>query len=799
MKKVNAKSLMIMSLAVVMAACASNKSATFTIPTNANTTNYGLAGRIARKAYRGLTTVSIGSLNYLETQESTNAQHFANFVDGLLVHNEYGSLVKNLATKVEHNDNYDSFKFTVRKGVKWQNYDGSQYKATIDGKKVAQYVVPSDWVTTAKAICSYSNASSLEYLVATFVRGAEEYYQYTRVQYEVATGKLKFTMDNFAAVAKQINKYIKDEKPAIWSQQYEDGDRPITADDVPNIANMSRFGVVADDDAMTVTYNLISKAPYFPTLFTYSCYLPTNQYFLKEVKYASFGTTKDKILYTGPYLLKDWSETNIEYQANTGYWNAANTVTVDKVQYTVITDTGIITDDYTRTKFEADEIDGFSLNMKDGIGWTKYVAGEDGTGTYDNPYSPYVNSRLTDTIGNMYGSNIVMDREGTNTMNTHSTQGSKETIRNASRALKLSDVRKAILHSYDLNQFFDLRYESTAEELRQQEKVYTYVPKGFVTGDDGKDYVTGHYYKIYSEKTGMPIGDPEDPQPGTVAYQLQPGQTETGTLSQEEVDVLVKNAVDSIKAYNLASDANITFPVQLEYYSTYFDADTKTMDDQVIERMNERLNHIAPAGTRYFNVVPTDKLTSSDYETVSRNGEWDISVLQWGWGADYGDPLTFMNTYVKGGDWGDVFPFIAKKDGIVENITSVYDAQGRVIGVNQPVDLLAAYTEQVKKGAGETDDFNKRYDELAKAEYMLINELNIYQPQNNNGQGWSLSVSRSAGYFMPTASYGLSSDRLTGWYILDQIMTREDRQAAREKQEELKAAYMAEFGAINIY
>ena len=52
---------------------------------------------------------------------------------------------------------------------------------------------------------------------------------------------------------------------------------------------------------------------------------------------------------------------------------------------------------------------------------------------------------------------------------------------------------------------------------------------------------------------------------------------------------------------------------------------------------------------------------------------------------------------------------------------------------------------------------------------------------------------------MPTSSYGLSGDRLIGWYILEQVMTREERKAAREKQLADKEAYVAAHGSINIY
>ena len=792
MKKISAKSIMIMSLAVLLTAC--NKGyKTFKIESNEKTIAYGLAGRLARDRYNGLTGTSIGSLNYLKTQEAKNATHFANFIDGLLTHNEYGALVKNLATKVTHNEDYSEFVFTVKDGVKWQRYDGTQYEANIEGVDVPQFVVPSDWITTAKAICTYSNGSELDYLVCTFVEGAQEYWAYTRCQYGVANKQsgYKFAMDDTEAVAKKINSLIQEEAPSVWALQYQNGEKKVEADDVPNIKNMSRFGVIADDDKMTLTYKLIQKAPYFPTLFTYSCYLPTNQYFLNDTKFSNFGTEQDKILYNGPYLLSKWSDTKISYVSNADYWNVENTVTVQNVNYDVIT--GSVDDNYTRKEFEAGRIDGFSISMKDAEGWKKYVTGKKGQGTYDNPVDARVNARLTDTIGNMYGSNLVLARDKVSGGTTsYVKDATKDTVKNTARALRLGDVRRAILDSYDLTTLFDVRYENVDESLRQQEKVWTYVPKGFVIDDSGNDYLT-HLYEVYADKKGLEVGDIDNPAEGTAAWELRPGQTTSKTLSQEDVNKLLEKAEQAIDLFNAENPSQaITKPINLEYYSVWSEEESRTIDGKIIDSLNTRLNYGKVGDNKLFNVIPTDKVDASNYESVSRSGNWDISFVQWGWGADYGDPLTYMNTYVTGGDWASIFPYIDLEK--VDNY-EINEAGTGLVNSN----LLEEYNEIVNLGAQETEDFNKRFDYFAQAEYMLLEELGIYKPQTNNGQGWSLSVSRGAGYMMPTASYGLSNDRLTGYYVLDKVMKRDERNAARAKQQELKEAYLEEYGVMNIY
>ena len=151
-----------------------------------------------------------------------------------------------------------------------------------------------------------------------------------------------------------------------------------------------------------------------------------------------------------------------------------------------------------------------------------------------------------------------------------------------------------------------------------------------------------------------------------------------------------------------------------------------------------------------------------------------------------------MNTYHKNGDWKDIFGYVGE-----DHVDSYSMNAGK--SALEKTDLLKAYSDLVDEGAKETTNFNARFDKFAEAEYMLINELNIYRPQINNGQGWALSVSKAAGYYSPTASYGLSSDRFTGMFVLEEVMTRDERNKAREKQRELKEAYVSEHGAMDIY
>ena len=804
MKKFNLKSTMILGLVGLLVSCGGTagealKPATYKEFTIGEDVSYGLAGKTAKNIYNALTATAIGDLNYLRSAKSSNAQHFANFIDPLLMHNNFGVLEKNLAEKVERNADNSEFTFTVKKNVPWVKSDGTAYKAIVKGKSVQQFVSAEDWVTTAKLVSTYQNESELQYLVGMFVKGAEEYYHYTMIAYRAAQGnpRYKQMMEDDALLAKELNKLLETNSPTIWKQQYGNGLKPITKDVIPAIKSGERFGVKADAAKNTVTYTLNMKASYFPTLFTYSCYLPANQYFVEEVGFANFGQGKDNLLYCGPYILGDNNEKSITYLKNPTYWNK-DIVYIDQINYSI--PPSEIGNDYTRIEFEEGRIDGFSISDKDDFGWEYYIkGGANGKGTMQNPARDEVNSRFLDTIGEMFGSNINMARD-VHESQSYVSGSTKESLANTARALSIQEVRQAIMAAFPYVEYYQRMGKD--EQLQTQYLVHTYVPKGFALNDDGGDYVADNYLKVYAENKGIDVGSFDDEwsadtpvEERTAAWYHQPGQYTSRLKTQEELDAYVDRALEAIELYNAShsADEQITQPITIEYYSAYFDEETSNEDKKTVAKMNQNLNYGVTGATNIFHVKPTDLVTSGNYEKVSQDGAFDFAGVQWGWGADYGDPLTFMNTYRKGnGDWADIFAFVG--DDYVANHKIV---DGELV----EEDLLAEYTRLVDLGAEQTDDITARYDYFAQAEYLLIEELSFYKPQVNYGQGWAVSVSLAAGYYMPSASFGLANDRLTGMYVLtkEDMMLKDERVAARDQQEADKAAYFAEHGAINIY
>jgi oligopeptide transport system substrate-binding protein len=107
-----------------------------------------------------------------------------------------------------------------------------------------------DYVTAAEYVLNPDNVSLYVDLMANFVAGAREYYE-------------------------------------------------------DNSLGMDTVGIKAVDD-LTLEYTMIEPTPWFPSLLTFSVYLPVPAEWLEEVGYENFATSPETLLYNGDYILAQW-------------------------------------------------------------------------------------------------------------------------------------------------------------------------------------------------------------------------------------------------------------------------------------------------------------------------------------------------------------------------------------------------------------------------------------------------------------------------------------------------------------
>ncbi len=595
---------------------------------------------------------------------------------------------------------------------------------------------------------------------------------------------------------------------------------------------------------------------------------------LGGANYQTFGTDKDTILYCGPYLLTESDTTGCTYEANPHYKGAdADKVHLDKVVYTVIpSNTG--DDYYRvqfenglcdSATLRSQDTAGWTkyVTGPDGTGTI-----ED---PYDpSVYSYYRESigTLIDACVNL--NRVDMDTMDTyvdylteddviNTSQATSLVEVRQAILDSldvdtfmmSRS-SIPELREQYAkHAYtpsglasadgkDYSEFYN-------EEVRDQ-----LIASGDITSSVSQDEVDAQLAngtwgdtdfaneKIALNHTDEYIAESADAAQAAIkAYNAELAKID-GLISTsdvlnpswaglEEVKNEDGNVVETVDTPIYRSE--ITLPVKVEYASMYFDETTQLYDAATVLEMNMTLNGLTEEQAKAYDpeeekfkgldATPDDPWiwicqmntgindTNDWYNNVCYTGCYDCGVI-WGWGADYADPKTYLNTYAVGGDWADIYFWLGEDtvsytvgaNGGLEYLNSVTaaDVPGYDYVPDNPHGTMAKYTQLYIDANTNITDKTTRFDLYAEAEYNLVNEVAIMKPIYNDGNGWSISLNQTVSYEMPQAAYGATDDRLVGLWVLDEIPTNEQRHEWLEQYYAERDAAKAAFpDGYNIY
>ena len=413
-----------------------------------------------------------------------------------------------------------------------------------------------------------------------------------------------------------------------------------------SVTDFSQVGVKAVDD-YTVEYTLEKPCTYFTTMLGYGVFAPMSRTYYESQggkfgqEYDSsasdytYGKDPNSIAYCGPYVVTNATAKNtIVFQANDSYWNKDN-INIKTLTW-VYNDGTDVTKTYTDLK--SGVLDGASLN-------TSTIETAKTEGLFDDY------AYVTDTEATSYMAFYNLNRAAFANTNDDTTVVSSETDEQKAQtnaALQNVHFRRAISFGVDRASY---NAQVTGEDLKYNSLRNGYTPGTFVSLDED---VT---IDINGEETTFPAGtyygEIEQAQIDADGVKIKVWDSTAdegngssdgfdGWYSPENAMEELNTAIDELKADGVTIDTDNPVVLDLPYAS----------NDERYTNMANAYKQSLEASLEGLVKVNLVEAKSYDewyyagyYTSYGYEANYDIYDLS-GWGPDYGDPKTYLDTFL---------------------------------------------------------------------------------------------------------------------------------------------------------
>ena len=470
------------------------------------------------------------------SQAAADLNILCNLIDGLLTNDNHGDLKPNAAKSYETPDNGKTWIFTLNEGMTWFDKEG-EYQADVKA---------SDWATGLEWILNYAKNDSYNVsMPAEMIAGANDYYEYTKAMTE-------------------------DEA------QGAEAAKALTAEEGSKFAEM--VGIKVDDEAGTITYELVDALPYFPSVATYNCLYPLSAEMIDEMGVDGYrDVTWENMWYSGAYVISYYEYQNQKvFVKSPNYWNDANVKRFDKVTVKMVESSA-----NAYQLFKEGQLDHVSLDQA-----TLQAI-------YDGSADAEYKENLVEARPTKYSYQIHL-------VYAKNLEDGETPDVNWNTAVANENFRKSLYYGLDLTKY--LARTNAINPLSCQNFVYT--GNGVAFTSDGTDYTS-----LVLKELGMEYT--------TDSY---------SRYDAEKAAEYKKAAMDELAA------KGVTFPVEAEYYisgaSTVAAETAKVLESIFSECL----------GDDYIKLVTKTYTNLANEVRKPRKASFFIN----GWGADFADPINFL-------------------------------------------------------------------------------------------------------------------------------------------------------------
>ena len=434
-------------------------------------------------------------------------------------------------------------------------------------------------------------------------------------------------------------------------------------------SDFSKVGVKAIDD-QTIEYTLARPEPYWNSKTTNSILFPVNEEFLNS-KGKDFGTlSPNSILYSGPYLLKDFtSKSSIEYVKNPHYYDH-DKVSIEHVKLAYFDGSD---QELTIRNFEsgAYSIAGVYPNSSN-FAKTK------------EKYKDNIVYSLQDKTSWYFNFNV--NRKAYN----HTAKTTDEQKKSTETAVLNKNFRQAVNFALDRAAY---SAQSNGEEAASKTLRNTLVPPTFVQVGDKTfgEVVASKLVNYGTEWSDINLADAQD-----AYFNKEKAQAKFAEAKKE-----------------LASQG-VTFPIHL-------DVAVDQTNKNAVTGMNSVKQTLESVLGADNIVIDVQQLSTDDFNNVAflaptpADRDYDLNFD--GWVGDYQDPSTYLNPFnAEDGFYLKIFGLDAKED------------KAKIASLG-----LDTYTKMLKDADSENKDVAKRYEKYAEAQAWMIDNSLLMSAMSNGG------------------------------------------------------------------
>ena len=400
--------------------------------------------------------------------------------------------------------------------------------------------------------------------------------------------------------------------------------------------DFSTVGVKAVDD-YTLEYTLEQETPYFITMLSYGVFAPLSRsyyegqggQFGQGASAGQYGTDADHIAYCGPFLVTSFTEKNsIVFKANPSYWNKDNQ-NIKTLTY-VYEDGTDVTKSYNDAV--AGTVDGVGLN-------TSTIETAKADGNFDKfKYT-------TDTDATTFNGFLNINRKAYANFNDASVGVSAKTVYEGQRtsiAMQNQAFRLAVCASLDRASY---NAQSMGEDLKLNNLRNSYIPGNFVTLPE--DVTVDINGTATTFKAGTYNGEITQAQLDADGVQIKAWDAETltsdgfdGWYNPDYAKESLATAIEELAAQGVEVSAENSIQIDLPYfsgseiYTNRANAFKQSLESTLDKNVVINLVACESADDWYY---------AAYYPEYGYEFNCDMCDVS-GWGPDYGDPQTYLDT-----------------------------------------------------------------------------------------------------------------------------------------------------------